>query len=82
MPPPIPGLDELLHVVVEDSGVGFEPTPATPRPGVGLRSVGDRLSVHYEARATLHVVSRVGQGTSIEIDLPAESRPYVERRAV
>ena len=72
----------LLHLVVEDSGIGFDPASTRSRAGVGLRSVGDRLRAHYRDGAALHIHSAIGQGTAIEIDLPAEVRSQVQRRAV
>jgi signal transduction histidine kinase len=74
--------DHLLHIVVEDSGVGFDATRIGVHAGVGLRSVAERLRVHYGNVATLHVDSAVGRGTIIEIDLPVEGQHDVRRRAV
>jgi two-component system LytT family sensor kinase len=62
-----------LRVVVADTGVGFDPTTAHERSGVGLRSVAERLRVHYGSRAALRIHSAVDAGTTIEIDLPADA---------
>jgi len=63
----------LLLVAVTDSGVGFDPALAAAAGGVGLRSIADRLRVHYGAKATLDIRSRPGMGTVVELSLPAES---------
>lgn len=68
-----------LWIVIEDSGAGFDPAVAGRGMGVGLRSVGDRLRVHYGGDAAVQVRSAVGQGTRIAIDLPAELRGGVRR---
>ena len=65
--------DAQLHIVVEDSGVGFDPVFVRTGSGVGLRSVAERLRAHYGERAALHIRSGSGQGTAIEIDLPADA---------
>jgi len=72
---------QVLHLIVEDSGVGFD-MPDGRRSGVGLRSVAERLRVHYGDAATLHVASAAGQGTVIEIDLPLEGHESGRRSAV
>jgi two-component system LytT family sensor kinase len=70
-----------LVIVVEDTGAGFD--VARPRStGVGLRSVAERLRVHYRDRADLRIRSAEDQGTSIEIEVPAESAGPAIRRAV
>ena len=73
--------DGRLHIVVEDTGVGFDPVVAGASAGVGLRSVGERLRAHYGNRAALHIRSATGRGTTIEIELPARTRREVRRKA-
>ncbi len=73
--------DGRLHIVVEDSGVGFEPATTRGGTGVGLRSVAERLRSHYAHAAALRVRSAHGEGTVIEIDIPAERRVGSRRRA-
>jgi len=62
-----------LRVSVVDTGVGFDPDAAHRDGGVGLRSVADRLRVHYGAAAALRIQSAVSAGTTIEIDLPIDA---------
>jgi two-component system, LytTR family, sensor kinase len=67
--------DGRLHIVVEDSGVGFDPSNYRTDTGVGLASVAQRLAVHYGGKATLDIHSRPGEGTTVAITMPAELRP-------
>jgi two-component system LytT family sensor kinase len=62
----------MLRITVSDSGVGFDPAIPRQGPGVGLRSVAERLRVHYHGLATLEIRSRDGMGTVVEITLPAD----------
>ncbi len=55
-----------LQVVVEDSGVGFEPAESDSK-GLGLRSAQDRLD-YLGARMDIH--SRPGAGTRVVISAP------------
>jgi two-component system LytT family sensor kinase len=71
----------LLHIVVEDSGIGFDASSRRSTPGVGLRSVAERLRVHYGDGATFHIRSTLGEGTTVEIDLPLRTRADLRRRA-
>jgi two-component system LytT family sensor kinase len=70
----------LLHIVIEDSGVGFDPAFARTGSGVGLRSVAERLRAHYADAASLHIHSATGEGASIEIDLPLTVSSHLRRR--
>ena len=69
-----------LHVVVEDSGVGFEPQAVHADLGVGLQSVAQRLQAHYGSRATMVIASAQDEGTRIDLDLPAERVRSVARK--
>jgi two-component system LytT family sensor kinase len=61
-----------LRIRVEDSGLGFDATRLPGATGVGLRSVAERLRVHYGADAALDITSREGAGTTVIIELPLE----------
>jgi two-component system LytT family sensor kinase len=61
-----------LRITVSDSGVGFDPTVPRGGAGVGLRSVAERLRVHYHSLATLDIQSSEGMGTVVEITLPSD----------
>jgi two-component system LytT family sensor kinase len=73
--------DSRLHLVIEDTGTGFDPETARTAPGVGLRSVADRLRAHYGDASAMHIRSAVGNGTSVEIDMPISRRSQTQRRA-
>jgi signal transduction histidine kinase len=69
----------LLHVIVEDSGTGFEKDTRS-RTGVGLRNVEDRLRAQYGDAARLDIRSAPGRGTRIKLTLPSEPRRPQEAR--
>jgi two-component system, LytTR family, sensor kinase len=71
---------DRLHLVVEDSGMGFDPIATTAASGLGLRSVDERLRAHYRGLAALRVQSSAGRGTVVEIEMPAEPQPGLMRR--
>jgi signal transduction histidine kinase len=59
-----------LEVEVQDDGAGFDPRAALAGPGIGLKSIGERL----ERRAgTLRLVSAPGRGAAIRGRLPLGS---------
>jgi two-component system LytT family sensor kinase len=62
---------DLLHISVEDTGIGFDPAAARAPAGFGLASVEQRLRAHYGAAAFLQVTSERGRGTRVELRLPA-----------
>jgi two-component system LytT family sensor kinase len=72
---------EELRILVEDTGVGFDPAAPAAAGGLGLRSVADRLRAHYAGAAALHIRSRVGSGTTVEIVMPAVVQPVTRRKA-
>jgi PAS domain S-box-containing protein len=59
--------DERLLLVVEDSGVGFDPANVSGRQ-FGLRGIRQRADL---LGGTATIRSAPGQGTRIEIDIPA-----------
>jgi signal transduction histidine kinase len=66
-----------LHVVIEDSGIGFDPTAARTGSGVGLRSVAERLRAHCD-EASLHP-QRHWKGASIR-SISRSEDPQLRRR--
>ncbi|HET8810498.1 MAG TPA: sensor histidine kinase [Flavobacteriaceae bacterium] len=58
--------DDLLNIIVEDNGKGFDPKKTVPKDGMGLANIEKRVE-HMEG--TLEVDSSK-KGTSIIIDLP------------
>jgi PAS domain S-box-containing protein len=71
---------DSLHLDVVDHGVGFEPDSALERPGLGLVSMQERLSL---IGGQLLVLSRPGEGTTIRASVrhgqpkPEAIRPIV-----
>ena len=61
-----------LEISITDDGTGFDPHAALAGPGIGLKSIGERL----ERRAgTLRLVSAPGRGAVVRGRLPLVSQP-------
>jgi two-component system LytT family sensor kinase len=63
----------MLRITVADTGAGLDRLTHDKPPvgaGVGLRSIEQRLALHYGAGATLEVTSSPGRGTIAELRLP------------
>jgi two-component system sensor histidine kinase UhpB len=62
-------VDASLRISIEDNGKGFDPAAASPAVsrGLGLVSVRERAA---RLGGTLSVVSKVGAGTRLPVDLP------------
>jgi sensor histidine kinase YesM len=69
-----------LLLVVQDTGAGAteEALRRGREAGVGLRNVERRLAGQYGAEASLTVHSLAGQGTTVEIRIPPDSRAASE----
>jgi signal transduction histidine kinase len=68
----ISAADGALEISVRDDGSGFDPHAALAGPGIGLKSIGERL----ERRAgTLRLVSAPGHGALVRGRLPLVSQP-------
>ena len=61
------GTDGDLILTVADSGVGFDPSRARQRPGLGLASMKERARL---IRAELSIRSHPGRGTTIVVKVP------------
>ena len=59
--------EDLLSIIVEDNGLGFNAKKLPKKKGMGLSSIERRIE-HLEG--TLEVDSTPGKGTSILIDIP------------
>ena len=70
------GLARSLLLVVQDTGAGAteEALRKGREAGVGLRNVERRLAGQYGAEASLTVHSLAGEGTTVEIRMPPDSR--------
>ncbi len=71
------GSRPVLSLVVRDSGAGASVAQLQRgrAAGVGLDNIERRLSCQYGGSATLTLDSQPGLGTTVEIRLPAESKP-------
>jgi signal transduction histidine kinase len=64
---------DVLTVVIEDDGVGFDDTPGrvAERGGYGLVGMGERAE---GVQGTLSIASAVGRGTAVRLEVPLEGR--------
>jgi LytS/YehU family sensor histidine kinase len=68
------GSPATLRITVTDTGAGIDPLTrddASAGSGVGLRSIEQRLALHYGSDARLEITSVPGHGTRAELRLPA-----------
>ena len=85
--------DGVLHIEVEDDGVGMGAAQLLERPtglggtGIGIANVAERLKVLYGDSARMTIDSREGKGTLVHLRLPvldsADSGafPYYDARS-
>ena len=68
--------DEMLHIEVEDDGVGMGAANLLERPtgfggtGIGMANVAERLKVLYGDVAKMTIDSREGKGTAVKLRIP------------
>lgn len=60
-------VNQELNVIIEDDGVGFDPTKMVGEAGIGLQTMKERAST---VSGSLAVESSQGQGTKITIKVP------------
>jgi sensor histidine kinase YesM len=68
------GPPAMLRITVTDTGAGVDRLTTGDAPagsGVGLRSIEQRLALHYGSDARLEVTGAPGRGTRAELRLPA-----------
>lgn len=66
-------IGERIEVLVEDDGVGPKEDPGTADgPGLGLRTVRDRIRSRYDGDGTFTADGLPGQGFRVRIGIPAE----------
>lgn len=58
---------DIIHILVEDNGVGFKESNAREKNGMGLSGIETRVNA---MNGTINIDSVLGRGTSIAIDLP------------
>ncbi len=68
-----------LHLEILDLGQGFDLDPDFPREGLGLVSMKERARL---AGGELNIISALGRGTTISVDVPLEPEPGVAAAAL
>ena len=64
-------IEEQLHITVADNGKGVANTQYTLlNPGVGLRSITQRLTHLYGQDSSFEIESKINQGFSVSLRLP------------
>jgi sensor histidine kinase YesM len=73
--------DASVYVRVEDDGVGFTPSEVdlsenaqAAHNHIALPNIRQRLRLFYGDRASLHVTSQPGQGTTVTLILPIDQK--------
>ena len=59
--------DDIVNLLVEDDGVGFDPLNLRKEAGMGLENLKARVA---KLNGTLNIDSGKGAGTTISIDIP------------
>jgi two-component system NarL family sensor kinase len=63
--------EDVINIIVEDNGKGFDPEQAGKKNGMGLKNVASRV---HDLEGILHIDSGKGQGTTTMIDIPCLER--------
>ena len=64
-------VDDQIHLIVSDQGVGFDPREVKMKEGLGLRSMEERARL---LGGRFSIRSAAGRGTAIEAWLPLEPK--------
>jgi signal transduction histidine kinase len=59
--------DKPIHLSISDNGVGFDPSVALHKGGIGLLSMNERVRL-VDGEITLK--SKLGRGTQIDVWVP------------
>ena len=59
--------DSILHLTIEDNGVGFNVNKAMEKGGMGMKNLDSRVKY---LNGKLDIYSEIGKGSSITIDIP------------
>jgi PAS domain S-box-containing protein len=62
--------NEILHLLIKDNGIGFDPASDGVTAGLGMASMTERARL---LQGSLSIESRPGKGTAIELAVPLES---------
>jgi signal transduction histidine kinase len=73
------GEADQIHLVISDSGSGFDLETALQAEGLGLTSMRERVRL---VNGTIDVESRPMHGTTIHVHVPIESELARQRKAV
>ncbi len=63
--------NDILHLLIKDNGIGFDPASDGVRAGLGIASMTERARLR---QGNLSIESRPGEGTAIKLAVPLESR--------
>jgi PAS domain S-box-containing protein len=63
--------NDILHLLIKDNGIGFNPASDGVEAGLGIASMTERARL---LQGSLSIESRPGKGTAIELAVPLESR--------
>ena len=61
----------ILHLLIKDNGIGFDPASDGVKAGLGIASMTERARL---LQGSLSIESRPGKGTAIKLAVPLESR--------
>lgn len=64
--------DDRLELEISDDGPGTAPAGIQDGPGLGLRTVRQRLETRFPGESTFQVRTAPGEGFSVTLSLPAE----------
>ncbi|MFM9950629.1 MAG: tetratricopeptide repeat protein [Saprospiraceae bacterium] len=59
--------ENIIHVFIEDNGIGFDKDKVRSKGGMGLRSITQRIET---LKGTINIDSVLTRGTAIAIDIP------------
>jgi PAS domain S-box-containing protein len=63
--------NDILHLLIKDDGIGFDPASDGVNAGLGIASMTERARL---LQGSLSIESRPGKGTAIKLAVPLESR--------
>jgi two-component system, NarL family, sensor kinase len=66
---------DVLHLCIQDDGIGFHPHLAKRRSGLGLASMDERVRL---IQGTVMIESKPRKGTFISVRIPLGARPSLE----
>lgn len=59
--------ENMINIIVEDNGEGFDDTQALQKPGMGFMSLQART---HDMKGHMFIDTRIGRGTTISVDIP------------